>query len=32
MIKILLGALVGSLLTVLIEGFMFWVLIVRGKK
>ena len=32
MIKIILGALIGSLATVLIEAFMFWVLIVRGKK
>ena len=32
MIKILLGALIGILLTVLIEAFVFWVLILKERK
>lgn len=32
MIKILLGAALGCIITVLIEAFVFWVLILKEKK
>ena len=32
MVKIILGAFIGSLLTVLIEVFIFWVLVLKGRK
>ena len=32
MLKIILGALIGCIATVLIEAFMFWVLVLKGRK
>lgn len=32
MIKIILGVFIGSLATMLVEAFVFWVLILKGRK